>query len=215
MGDSTTYFYWATEYYLNPKLNGIALPLDSVGSSASVGGKPPAGAFGFYVHGDFFAHVQWGISYYGQPGGTDAESGGLPVPPLYALVAEPTPLDATQNSETSTATITVHAGNCVDRVTTTVHYIGGGSSHGEHDTSPDSDIPYAMYKNCVGQIVGANKSRVVIGILKGNLPRKFTDIPGGTIPDKGSTAMHILDAYGNDHMLSLSYDANADEFTIS
>ncbi|WP_426287190.1 hypothetical protein [Luteibacter sp. E-22] len=215
VGDSTTYFYWAVEYYLNPKLNGIALPLDSVGSSASVGGKPPAGAFGFYVHGDFFAHVQWGISYYGQPGGTDAESGGLPVPPLYALVAEPTPLDATQNSETSTATITVHAGNCVDRVTTTVHYIGGGSSHGEHDTSPDSDIPYAMYKNCVGQIVGANKSRVVIGILKGNLPRKFTDIPGGTIPDKGSTAMHILDAYGNDHMLSLSYDANADEFTIS
>ncbi|MDQ0011170.1 hypothetical protein J2T07_003380 [Luteibacter jiangsuensis] len=174
VGDSTTYFYWATEYYLNPKLNGIALPLDSVGSKASVGGNPPAGAFGFYTHGDFFAHVQWGVSYYSKPGDTVAESGGLPMPPLHSLVAVSAP----------------------------------------HDASPNADYPYAMYETCVGHIVGPDKHRIVIGILKGNLARQFRNVSGGTVAEVSGTTMHILDAYGNDHTLSLSYNASKDEFTI-
>jgi hypothetical protein len=192
VGDSTTYFYWATEYYLNPKFNGSALPLDSVGLSASVGGAPPKGVFGFYTHGDFFAHVQWGISYYSQPGGTTVEPGALPMPPLYSLVSSKAPSGATEGGPSSAATTT----------------------RGEHDASPDADLPQSMYQNCVGHVVGADKHRVVIGILKGNLPREFRDVKGGAVPDAIDTVMHILDSYGNEHTLSLSYDASADELTI-
>lgn len=174
VGASTTYFYWATEYYLNPRLNGSALPLDSVGANASFGGMSPTGAFGFYTHGDHFAHVKWGVSYYSQPGNADAERNGLPMPPLSSLAA----VSASQ------------------------------------DTSPNADFPYSMYEACVGSIVGPDTHRIVIGILKGNLARQFRNISGGTVADVSGTTMHILDAYGNSHALSLSYDASSDEFTI-
>jgi hypothetical protein len=173
VGDST-HFYWATEYSLNPKLNGSPLPLDSVGSSASIGGNPPEGAFGFYTHGPHFAPVKWGISYYSQPGNAAAEPGGLPMPPLHSLVAV-------------------------------------SASHG---ASPNADYPYSMYMTCVGKITAPEKHRIVIGILKGNLERQFRNPSGDTVADVSSTTMHIVDAYGNNHTLSLSYNAEADEFTI-
>lgn len=173
VGESA-YFYWATEYSLDPKLNGSPLPLDSVGSSASIGGNSPEGAFGFYTHGRYFSPMQWGISYYSQPGNANAEPGGLPMPPLHSLVAV-------------------------------------SASHG---ASPNVDYPYSMYMTCVGKITTPNKHRIVIGILKGNLERHFRNSSGENIADVSSTTMHILDAYGNNHTLSLSYNAEANEFTI-
>jgi hypothetical protein len=165
-------FYWATEYYLEPRLNGRALPLLSVGASAST-----TDAFGFYTHGGFFDSVKWGISYYSQPGSSTAEASGLPKAPLHSVEV------AAQGSESGSPQITY--------------------------------FPATMYATCVGSIQGANANRVVIGILKGNLDGEFNNKSGDTVPDVGSTTMHILDAYGNDHALSLSYDAIADEFTIA
>jgi hypothetical protein len=71
-----------------------------------------------------------------------------------------------------------------------------------------------MYADCVDSIQGANTNRIVIGILKGNLDGQFRDSSGGSVSDVANTTMHILDAYGNDHAVSLSYDAVADEFMI-
>jgi hypothetical protein len=166
VGDSSTYFYWATEYYLDPKLNGRAVPLLSVGASAST-----TDAFGFYTHSGFFDNVKWGISYYSQPGNTDAN--GLPMAPLHSVVVGPA-----------------------------------------HGSPLATYLPPSMYANCVDSIQGANANRIVIGILKGNLDGQFRDSSGGSVSDVANTTMHILDAYGNDHAVSLSYDAVADEFMI-
>ena len=75
-------------------------------------------------------------------------------------------------------------------------------------------LPLSMYSQCVGRIEGANPNRVVIGMLTGNLDGEFEDSLGRLVPDMGSTRLHILDAYGNDHALSLSYDAGANAITI-
>ena len=165
---NSNYFYWATEYYLDPKLNGRALPLHSVGATAST-----TNAFGFFTHGGVFAKVKWAISYYGQPGSATADTAGLPMTPL--------------------STVDVA--------------LADGSPRVEYS-------PSSMYDTCVGGIQGPNKNRVVIGILKGNLGGEFKDALGAYISDVDSTTVHIMDAYGNDHTLSLSYDATADELTI-
>jgi hypothetical protein len=175
------YYYKTFEYYLDPKLNGLALPLRSIGANASVGGDPPAGAFGFYTHGSFSATVRWGISYYGQPGSTDYESAALPVYPLYLLFQEPIASDF----------------------------------RGEHEPSQRPDSPHLMFFTCIGKLVGANRTRVVIGILKGTLNRLFRSLQGSPVTDVNSTTMHILDAYGNSHSLTLSYNATADELRIA
>jgi hypothetical protein len=207
---NSDFFFWATEYYLDPKLNGRALPLLSVGASAST-----TDAFGFYTHGDFFSTVQWGISYYSQPGSAVAEASGLPKGPLYAVDVAAQRSSATGNGGASTVTTSIHSDGDVDRVTTTVHFGGRGLAHGEFGAPRISYRPPSMYSDCVGSIQGANPNRVVIGILKGNLAGQFKDISGGIVTDVASTTMHILDAYGNDHSLSLSYDAYADAFTIA
>lgn len=172
---SSEYFYWATEYYLNPKLNGRALPLLAVGANASAGGDDPAGAFGFHTYGGFFEPVKWGISYYSQPGGTKPQTGSLPVAPLHSIEV---------NSKAPASPQTTY-------------------------------VPSSMFEACVGSIQGANPNRVVIGILKGNLEAQFKNSLGGDVSDVSSTTMHILDAYGNDHAVALSYDASHDELTIA
>jgi hypothetical protein len=175
------YFYKTFEYYLDPKLNGLALPLDSVGANASIGNRPPAGLFGFYTHGSFLATVRWGISYYSQPGSNVAEPDCLPLHPLHKLIQEPIKT----------------------------------SSPGESEPSQIPDYPHEMYETCVNGIVGAKQTRIVIGILKGTLNRRFRSLLYLPVPDVSSTTMHILDRYGNSHSLTLSYDATADELKIA
>jgi hypothetical protein len=208
VGDTTTYFYWATEYYLNPKLNGRALPLRSVGAS-----KGKTDAFGFYVYGDFFASVQWGISYFSQPGKTVAS--GLPMAPLSWIDVGSQRSNAGHRAGAATVTTSVRADGDVDSITTTVRMGGRDAARGRHGSPQTKYLPKDMFDECVGSIQGANANRVVIGILKGNIEAAFKNTSGGTTPEVSSTTMHIMDAYGNDHVLSLSYDAYADEFMIS
>ncbi|HXO99690.1 MAG TPA: hypothetical protein VN813_04265 [Luteibacter sp.] len=171
---SQDYFYWATEYYLNPTLNSRALPLLSVGASEAT-----TDAFGFYTHGGSFDHVTWAISYYSQPGSETAETDGLPKEPLHAVKVE------------------------------------FGHPDGKRGDPLDPYLPSQMYADCVGRIEGANANRVVIGILKANLQGTFQDSAGKLVSDVGSTTMHILDAYGNNHRLSLTYHPGTDAFSIA
>lgn len=160
---ASSYAYWVTEYYLDPRFNGRALPLLAVGAGASVGGASPVGSFGFYTHNDNSPSVRWAISYYSQPGNPNVDENGFPMKPLHSV---------------------------------------------------SGVLPGKMYTDCIGHIEKPGDDRVVIGILKGNLAKDFQDASGDPVADARSTTMHILDGYGNDLTLTLSYNVNSNELTI-
>lgn len=82
VGEQTRYTYRASEYYLNPKLNGKALPLDGIQGAPFAGGEPTTDVFGVYTHGKFDSPVQWGLSYYASPSNGELVSASLPKAPL-------------------------------------------------------------------------------------------------------------------------------------
>lgn len=206
---NSNYFYWATEYYLEPKFNGRALPLHSVGNSDLI-----SPAFGVYTHGDFFGNVKWGISYYSQPGSKEADPNSMGVHPLYAVDVAATRSGTPGHGGISTVTTTLQSSAEVDSVTTTVRFGSRDAGAATPGTPQAQYRPHTMYTNCVGSILGANANRVVIGVLKGNLDGQFKNMEGRTLADAPSTTLRIVDAYGNNHDLSLSYDAIVDELTI-
>lgn len=206
---SSNYFYWATEYYLEPKFNGRALPLHSVGHGDLV-----SLAFGVYTHGDFFGNVKWGISYYSQPGSKVADPNSIGVAPFGVVDVAAMRSGTPGHGGTSTVTTTLQSSAEVDSVTTTVRF-GSRDAGAATPGSPQAQYPpTTMYTNCVGSILGANANRVVIGVLKGNLDGQFKNTDGKNLADAPSATLRIVDAYGNNHDLSLSYDAIVDELTI-
>jgi hypothetical protein len=219
VGDSSTYRYWGTEYYLNPKLNQKALPLHSVGSAVIVDaetGVTATGDFGFYAHGGIFDPVQWGVSYFARPTSTSPtpEPRGLPLAPLYNVVLARAPSSVGQGGGETAVTTSIRASGPVGTITTTVHFAGTDGPASKTSLSQDESNVVAMWRESAKSIVGAAPNRVVIGILKGLSTASFEDIDGASIADVVSTRLHILDYYGNDHALTLSYDAGADELTI-
>lgn len=169
---SSTYFYWATEYFLHVKLMNELLRLKSV--SGSDNHVEPAG-FAVYMHGGGNDNAKWGISYYGQPGDSAPEH--FPLEPL--------------------ATVNVLV------------------RHGEGNATHDIYKPMDMFRTCVGSIVNASKTRVVIGLLTGNIAAEFLDKSGKKVNPVTCTTLHIMDVYGNDHALSLAFGDKATDLRIT
>ncbi|MGN6090787.1 MAG: hypothetical protein ACTHOL_00410 [Luteibacter jiangsuensis] len=82
-------------------------------------------------------------------------------------------------------------------------------------TSGSEFVPTTMFNNCVGQIIGKSSTRVIVGLIAGNLEGKFLNSSHGEIGDRTSTSMYLLDDYGNYHALTLSFGSSADKLKIS
>ncbi|MDR6643942.1 hypothetical protein J2X57_003177 [Luteibacter sp. 1214] len=80
---------------------------------------------------------------------------------------------------------------------------------------PASYTPLEMFNRCVGRIEGASPARVVVGLLMGNLAGRLLDKEKKPVAPVRSTPIHIVDAYGNDHALTLSFVAKVNELTIA
>lgn len=69
--------------------------------------------------------------------------------------------------------------------------------------------PYTMFSDCVGEVVGTSRTRVVIGLLMGNIAATLKRaIPGSQdeqVPQRHAASYRMLDAYGNLHLLRLSF----------
>jgi hypothetical protein len=220
VGEWNTNFFWANEYYINPKFNGRTLKLHSVGAQVSEtensdGTKVCSanGDFGLYAYGDFFGTVKWGISYFGTPGSTTPS--GQSVNDLDRIELGSRRSATRERARSLDIKTHVSADDYVQSVTTTVHLGQNASASGTGATPLITYTPETMFNTCCGSIRGAKANRVVIGLLKGNLSATFSNSSGGEIAEVTSTTFHILDAYGNDHSLSLLYDALADELSIA
>ncbi|HEY4294171.1 hypothetical protein [Luteibacter sp.] len=82
-------------------------------------------------------------------------------------------------------------------------------------TSGSEFTPGTMFNNCIGQIVGKSTTRVVVGLIAGNLEGKFLNSSNGEIPDRIGASMYLLDDYGNYHDLTLSFGSSADKLRIT
>lgn len=75
--------------------------------------------------------------------------------------------------------------------------------------------PMEMFKTCVGSIMNASETRVVVGLLTGNLASRLLDAGRKEVAAVNSTTLHIMDIYGNDHELGLSFGSKANELRIT
>lgn len=78
-----------------------------------------------------------------------------------------------------------------------------------------SYAPLDMFNRCAGKIEGASLARVVVGLLMSNLAGILRDDDNKTVAPVRSTPIHIVDTYGNDHALTLSFGAKVDELKIA
>ncbi|SFW34644.1 hypothetical protein [Luteibacter sp. UNCMF366Tsu5.1] len=76
-------------------------------------------------------------------------------------------------------------------------------------------FPLDMFKRCVGRIEGAASTRVVVGLIMGNLSVRFLNASGQQVPDKTNAVLHIVDEYGNAHALSLTFGTRANQLRLS
>jgi hypothetical protein len=209
---SQEYYYRAAEHFLHVNLNGNQLKLKSV--SATEGGT--AGFAVYKRNSSPFDPIQWGISYYSQPGSTTVQS--LPLAPLHRIS-----VDSRQNSSgrggphvdghTLRVTTTIDGYANVDEVSSTVRF-GGPAS--DRISTRFIEYPKTMYDNCVGTIVGADAYSIVIGLLLGHsFPVTFQTSAGGNVSDVLKATLHIMDVYGNDHALSISLGSDPSKMKLS
>jgi|GEM_PF-1848995 len=75
--------------------------------------------------------------------------------------------------------------------------------------------PGQMYKDCVGTIESSSSTYVVIGLLTGNLAGTFLDANQRVLDAQNSSPFYMLDAYGNDHRVTLAFDGNVKAIRVS
>ncbi|SDF16276.1 MULTISPECIES: hypothetical protein [Rhodanobacteraceae] len=97
----------------------------------------------------------------------------------------------------------------------TIEVPSRATESGGNAAPPASYTPVEMFNRCVGRIEGASPTRVVVGLLMGNLAGRLLDKEKKPVAPVRSTPIHILDAYGNDHALTLSFVAKVNELTIA
>jgi len=76
--------------------------------------------------------------------------------------------------------------------------------------------PPTMLSDCgAATLVGANATRVVVGLLMGNLDVIFRTSSGTEVGDRNDAILYIMDVYGNEHALRLQYGSMVNQIRVS
>jgi hypothetical protein len=75
--------------------------------------------------------------------------------------------------------------------------------------------PMDMFRTCAEKIHGVSSTRVVVGLLTGNLQARLIDERGYDVSPVTRMTLHIMDVYGNDHALSITFGSKVNELRLA